>query len=186
MKKFCRICKKEKDLSEFTSKSKKQHPIGTCKICRVERMRFARKKYKLNNKEKEKASRRRRDRERRDFDLNFKLRKNISRIIRKCIKKNKSGLHWEKIVGYSLNDLISYFKNTSNYLIEDYLNGKLHIDHIIPVSAYSFSSYEDEEFKKCWNLRNLRLIPAKENLTKNAKLDTILIEKYGIKDLMPK
>jgi 5-methylcytosine-specific restriction endonuclease McrA len=98
------------------------------------------------------------------------------------IKKNR---HWENIVGYSLQELIDHFENTSDFTVQDYLEKDLHIDHIIPISAYDFNSFEDEEFKKCWNLRNLRLITAKENLSKSNKLDIKLIEEYNIINLLP-
>jgi 5-methylcytosine-specific restriction endonuclease McrA len=90
------------------------------------------------------------------------------------------------LVGYTLQELIEYLESISNFTIQDYLNGGLHIDHIIPISAYYFNSFKDEEFKKCWNYRNLRLIEAKENLLKHDKLDKKLIEYYNIEDLLPK
>jgi len=40
------------------------------------------------------------------------------------------------------------------------------IDHIIPQSKLIYTSMEDENFKKCWALENLRPLSAKENLLK--------------------
>jgi len=37
------------------------------------------------------------------------------------------------------------------------------IDHIIPQSTFAYSSMEDEAFKKCWSLDNLRPLSAKQN-----------------------
>lgn len=39
-----------------------------------------------------------------------------------------------------------------------------HIDHIIPQSKFNFSSTEDDEFKKCWSLNNLRPYSSKQNV----------------------
>jgi len=70
------------------------------------------------------------------------------------------------------------------FSMNDY-GSKLHIDHIIPITAYSFSSYEDEDFKKCWNLRNLRLLELSKNISKSNDFDISLVEEYNIFDLLP-
>jgi len=48
--------------------------------------------------------------------------------------------------------------------------GKWHIDHIYPVSSFNFSSYEDKEFKECWDLKNLQPLWAEENINKSNKI----------------
>jgi hypothetical protein len=37
------------------------------------------------------------------------------------------------------------------------------LDHIIPASTFQYSSMEDDGFKKCWALSNLRPLSAKQN-----------------------
>lgn len=44
--------------------------------------------------------------------------------------------------------------------------GEWHIDHLIPISASDFTSYDDASFKKCWALSNLQPLWATENLSK--------------------
>lgn len=39
-----------------------------------------------------------------------------------------------------------------------------HIDHIVPQSLLSYTSMEDDNFKKCWALDNLRPLSAKRNI----------------------
>ena len=60
----------------------------------------------------------------------------MSSAIRKSLKSNKEGRHWEGLVGYTLKDLIRRLKKTvpSGYTWQDFLEGKLHVDHIIPIS----------------------------------------------------
>ena len=58
-----------------------------------------------------------------------------------------------------------------NATMEDYLNGKLQLDHIMPLSSYNFESADDEEFKEAWSLKNLQLLLASDNRSKNDKLD---------------
>jgi hypothetical protein len=110
--------------------------------------------------------------EKRITDLKYNLNRKISRGIYKSLKANKNGRHWEDLVGYSLNDLIRHLKKTmpENYNWNDYLQGKLHIDHIIPISVFNFDSPEQIDFQMCWALKNLQLLPASENLLKRDKL----------------
>lgn len=49
-----------------------------------------------------------------------------------------------------------------------------HIDHIIPVKAFDFRSMDDEEFKACWSLSNLRPLWAKDNLSKKDNLEFLI------------
>ena len=67
--------------------------------------------------------------------------------------------------------------------------GEWHIDHIIPISYFDYSSYDDETFKICWDLNNLQPLWAKDNLIKSNKLineniehflDLLLTEDYDI------
>ena len=44
-----------------------------------------------------------------------------------------------------------------------------HIDHIIPQSDLPYTSMEDDNFKLCWALDNLRPLEAKQNLLDGAK-----------------
>jgi hypothetical protein len=105
-------------------------------------------------------------------DLKFNLNAKMSSAIRESLKNNKNKWHWETLVGYTVIDLKNHLEKTipQGYTWQDYLDGKLHIDHIIPVSAFNFDSTEHVDFNRCWALENLRLLPAKDNLVKNAKL----------------
>jgi len=103
------------------------------------------------------------------LNLNYKMGKNIG----KALKGNKAGRTWESLTGYTLNNLIKRLKKTitEGYTWKDFLSGELHIDHIIPMDAFNFTRPEHTDFKRCWALENLRLLPAKENRIKHTKLD---------------
>lgn len=105
-------------------------------------------------------------------DLKFNLNSRMGCLIWQSLKNNKKGRRWETLVGYTLNDLIKRLKKTISreYNWQDYLKGKLHIDHIIPKSVFNYTKPEHIDFKRCWALENLRLLPAKENLIKKDKL----------------
>lgn len=113
-------------------------------------------------------------RNKRKIDLKYNLNRRMSASVKNSLRGNKNGYHWEDLIGYKLIDLIQHLKKTmpEGYGWQDCLNGKLHIDHIIPISAFNFSNPEHIDFKRCWNLTNLRLLPAQENLRKNDKLFT--------------
>lgn len=107
------------------------------------------------------------------MDLKFNLNEKIRRLIAKPLKKGKKNRHWESLVGYTLMDLKKRLTKTmpKGYTWQDFLNGKLHMDHIVPLSKFNFTKSEHIDFKNCWALRNLRLLPAKENLVKSSKLE---------------
>ena len=131
------------------------------------------KKYAKNNPEKVREKNLQWFKRKLKTDLKYNLRDKISRVIRKSLKGNKNGWHWESLVGYTLNKLKKHLQKTmpEGYTWQNYLNSDLQIDHIIPVSAFNFTKPEHIDFKRCWALKNLRLLPAKENLLKNNKLD---------------
>ena len=132
------------------------------------------KKYYIDNREKLIERAKKWNRNRRKTDLKFNIYYKMGKAIGKALKGNKAGRRWETLVGYTLNDLKKRLNKTMpiGYTWQDFLSGKLHLDHIIPVSAFNFSKPEHTDFKRCWALKNLRLLPAKENLIKHTKLDS--------------
>ena len=130
------------------------------------------KQYHIDNTDHIKEYQKQWNRQKYKTNLKFNLNNRMSRAIRESLKGNKAGRHWESLVGYSLNDLIKHLKKTlpKNYNWNDYLDGKLHIDHIIPKSVFNFTKYTQIDFRNCWALKNLQLLPAEENLIKGAKL----------------
>jgi len=105
-------------------------------------------------------------------DLSYRINDLMSRAIRHSLKGNKNGKHWEKLVKYTTEDLIKHLKKTipKGYNWQDFLKGKLHIDHRIPKSIFNFDKPNQIDFQRCWALENLRLLPARENLIKSNKL----------------
>jgi len=106
------------------------------------------------------------------LDLKFNLNNKMATAIRYSLKGNKAGRHWESLVGYTLNKLIKHLQKTipEGYCWQDFIEGKLHIDHIIPKSIFNYENPDHTDFKRCWALSNLRLLPVRENLIKSNKL----------------
>lgn len=86
------------------------------------------------------------------------------------LKKRKNGNHWEKIVGYSLEELMNHLKKKFKIGMSWENHGLWHIDHKRPVSSFNFQSFCDQEFKECWALKNLQPLWAKENHIKYNKI----------------
>lgn len=131
------------------------------------------KEYNRKNKDKRAAYMRKRRKE----DFRFHVYDNFSRQIWFALKGNKTGQKWEALVGYSLQDLITHLEslwepwmNWGNYgnPNKDHTNC-WHIDHIIPQSKFDFKTPEDEEFKLCWSLNNLKPCEGKANIAKGNK-----------------
>lgn len=109
---------------------------------------------------------------RRKADVKYNLNHKVGTAISHSLKGNKAGRHWEDLVEYTIVDLKKHLQKTipKGCAWNDFLEGRLHIDHIIPISAHNFTKPEHTDFKRCWALSNLQLLPARENRIKNAKL----------------
>lgn len=165
----------------------KNNPDKNYERYNSEEAKKSKKRWLSNNKEKIRIIKQRYKKKRRNSDIKFKLNELMGNAIRQSIK-DKSFIKWGKIVGYDIETLIQHLekKFEDNMTWEKYFKGGYHIDHIIPISLYNFKRKENSEFKKCWNYRNLRIIKGKKNLEKLNKIDLSLIEKFNIKDLLPK
>ena len=52
---------------------------------------------------------------------------------------------------------------------ERFLNGEIHIDHIVPKSRFNYEKPDDPEFKICWGLANLQPLWNTDNWSKCGK-----------------
>jgi hypothetical protein len=79
----------------------------------------------------------------------------------------------EKYLGYKFWELKAALekdcKERLNMSLRATLEAGYHLDHIKPLSLFQVTSIYSEEFRACWAISNLRMIPAAENLAKGAK-----------------
>jgi len=94
----------------------------------------------------------------------------ISASMRNALYGNKNGYHWEALVNYNLPELRKHLQKqfTDGMSWDNY--GEWEIDHVIPVSAFTFASPDDIDFKRCWSLANLRPLWMKDNRSKGKKI----------------
>ena len=118
-------------------------------------------------------------RKRYDTDPVFNVRESVRKIIYQALKKNKNGVSISKYLNYSIIELKEHLENQ----FESWMNWNNHgrydtktwndsnqitwtwqIDHIVPQADLIYASMEDDNFKKCWALENLRPFSAKQNI----------------------
>ena len=108
-------------------------------------------------------------------DKSYKLSVLMSRGILQSLRNSggKGGKHWERLVDYNANELEAYLKSTfpEGMTWDDFLEGKLHIDHKIPLSVFNFNSPNDIDFGRAWSKKNLQFLKADDNLRKSDKLE---------------
>lgn len=137
--------------------------------------------FKEENYEKLLEDQRKRYKIRVDNDPEFKLKIYFSSYIRQSLKANNSSKFGQSFITYFNYDCLELKKHLErqfeswmtweNWGIYDPKTWNDHdsstwtwqIDHIIPQSDLPYSSMEDDNFKKCWALNNLRPLSAKQN-----------------------
>lgn len=106
--------------------------------------------------------------ERRKKNPAYVISQRISVLVRRSIKTGKNNKSWRDFVDFSVDELRAHLEKqfTKGMTWENL--GKWHIDHITPLSSFSFNSPTDKEFKLAWSLSNLRPLWATENQKKSA------------------
>lgn len=104
-----------------------------------------------------------------------KLRQTMSVAISTALSKNKAGRSWKSLVPYTLDDLRSHLERqfTKGMTWNNY-GSFWHVDHIIPLYSFTYSTPEEPDFKAAWALTNLRPMRAIENMKKGPKRTLLL------------
>ena len=171
MKKKCTRCKLEKDSSQFCKdKRTKDGLYSDCRKCHY----FFYGRWEYHKKYRQEGLRRIKYRKyRRKYDR--ELRKNpknridhsMSLFIGIALKGRKAGRSWQKLVGYTIEDLIVHLeKQFDEKMTLDNYGSYWWIDHRKPRSLFKYETTEDPEFKKCWALENLQPMEKIANIKK--------------------
>ncbi len=101
---------------------------------------------------------------------NHRIANAISCSMRSSLKNGKASKHWEQLIDYNLSELKKHLQKQfiEGMSWDNY--GEWEIDHVIPVSAFTFTSPKDIDFKRCWALSNLQPLWQKDNRTKHNKI----------------
>lgn len=88
----------------------------------------------------------------------------------RALKERKGGKSWQKFVDYTVEELAIHIERQfTNGMSWDNYGKKWHVDHILPVSGFNFTSKDCDEFKLCFALSNMRPLCKIENNKKRAK-----------------
>lgn len=193
-KKICLKCNKIKELNDFyKDKNRKDGYYPYCKECsktRIKNLYYLNKEQKIeyqkqyyqehkeekaqyDKKYKQINKTKRNNNENLLYktDKMYKLKKQLRNCIYNSFKKKDyyKKEHTKSIIGCEYNFFISHLLQTykNNYGVEWDGIEKVHIDHIIPLATAN----DEQDVKKLCHYTNLQLLKAKDNLTKNAKLN---------------
>lgn len=171
LEKQCNRCKETKSIFEFYKKwnPKNGRPqtnskgrYSLCKTCRCEAVKL----YAKKNPEKIKETNKRQHNKIYNR-IGKRLRFKLWRAIRRWrLDKTELALRY---VGMSVKDLVPYLESqfTEGMTWEKFMNGKIHIDHIIPFCSVDLTKEENRYLVS--NYKNLRPIWDLENLSKSGE-----------------
>ena len=123
------------------------------------------------------------ERERRANDPLWRIRKNVSCAVYSALSERRSSKDGQSTFAH-LPYTTQQLKEHIESQFEDWMTwdnwGMIgedkrtwNIDHIYPHSKFQYESLEDEVFRLCWSLENLRPLEATENVSKK---DSIIVE----------
>jgi hypothetical protein len=107
-------------------------------------------------------------------NINVKIKNLISNRIRDSLRKNYKSAHTLDLIGCSIQNLKYYLQWTAiqnGYLdfdINNYSGREYHIDHIVPCNIFNLK--DPNQQKECFNWRNMQILKAEENISKNDKI----------------
>ena len=140
---------------------------------------YAKKKGKYNKRVREYRKKNRRryselqriyTKKRRRIDPKFRLDDNMRNMVNVYLRGKKARRTWEKLTGYTIKKLMEHLEaQFDENMTWDNYGSYWHVDHIKPKSLFNYTYSEDKEFKKCWGLKNLQPLEARENLKKSNK-----------------
>lgn len=95
----------------------------------------------------------------------------IGRLLRRALAQNGRSPWAEQHLGYTIQQLRDHLERhfTGGMTWEAFLKGDIHIDHIIPLSAFDSSTAEGA--RTAWALTNLQPLWGQDNISKGARLD---------------
>lgn len=167
LQRWCRWCTREHHMANQKIIAKKRE----WQSANPEKIKEYRQRAKEKNPEAYRQSCTENNRKRR-ATLKGKLCGNISSSLYHSLKRRKNGQRTFDILGYTYKQLKRHLTKTMpvGYSWDDYMAGQLHMDHKTPISVFHFDKISDDDFQRCWALKNLQLLPAGDNLKKSNKL----------------
>lgn len=102
-------------------------------------------------------------------DPTRRLSKRMTSMIAFALRGAKAWRSWKSMVDYSVDDLKRHIERQFQKGMTWENMGQWHIDHIVPLREFSFSTPEDPDFRAAWALTNLRPLWRSENCAKGGR-----------------
>jgi len=130
------------------------------------------KEWREKNIDKHRENKRNYQKQKRHTDPIYKLISNFRTAIYTVLKENKLDKYsnYFNMVGYTSLNLKEHLEKQFNDGMNWDNYGEWHIDHIKPISSFTFETCDDEQFKECWSLENLQPMWGVENIKKSNKI----------------
>ena len=188
----CSKCGEKKELCKENYRWRKEANVWkrACRKCesnnaknynnihKLERKEYF-KEYKNQCPDKLRETKNKSNRKKYNSDLLFRIKELVSKSIGRKLRFDKGGKSVLDFLPYTIEELKAHIEslfewwmtwenrglyNVKTWDDNDSSTWKWNLDHIIPHSFFNYESVEDEEFKECWALNNLRPYSAKQNL----------------------
>jgi len=156
LKYVCKVCENER-----SKKWLREHPavnrarVAANRVKNTDRIREKEKEYSLQRRATERGR------------LDNRLKSSIAGTLR-GYKNHKK---WQELTGINAEELKKHLQKTipPGYGWEDYVSGKLQLDHKTPICKFTYQTPDDDDFKKCWSLENMQLLAAFDNGAKGRR-----------------
>ena len=99
----------------------------------------------------------------------YRIYHRVKRWMRKHLRDERRSVKWSEHLGYSVAELHAHLERQFVGGMGWHNMGRWHIDHIVPVSSFTFRTPDDPEFRQAYALTNLRPVWARTNLRKGRR-----------------
>ena len=125
--------------------------------------------WRKNNSRKDRITRNKYQKERRANDLNFKMIKDIRSAMGNALRNTIKSGHTIELLGCSIKELREHIERQfqPGMTWDNWGRYGWHIDHIIPLSYFDFTDYEQQ--KRAFHYTNLQPLWAEDNLRKGTR-----------------
>lgn len=107
-------------------------------------------------------------------DPRYSVNRSMRVLIGRVLSGKKAGASWTSLVPYSLSELMLHLERQFLPGMSWNNRSEWHVDHIVPLSSFAFSSAEEPAFQQAWALTNLRPLWSGENMRKSARRTHLL------------
>ncbi len=103
-------------------------------------------------------------------NVNYRIASRLRNRITHALKRQTKSLSTNDLIGCDTEYFKKYFFSlfTNSMTITDFVNGKIHIDHIIPVSF--FNMLDEKEQKTAFHYTNMQPLWAEDNFRKGIRI----------------